>query len=203
MRSLFLFSFLLVQIQASEVILSALLGELISEKKIAVGESLIVRQSYQVANKSKVQILINNNTAITLSANSRFSIQSCDAITCKLYFENATAKIFNLTTSDRSSSLEITTPHGLIKMQDSIALIKTMPDSLKVACAKHSLSLIYNNKTIQLKENKMLTLQNNVLTKEPSIYDDFNEVFIEKYKAIQSEIPTQEYPLDDPSDLEN
>ena len=181
MRLLFLFSFFILQIQASEVILSALLGELISEKKITVGEAFIDGQNYQVANKSKIQILINNNTAITLSSNSRFKIKSCDSLTCKLYFENATAKIFNLAATDKSTSLEITTPYGLIKMHDSIALIKTTTDSLKVACAKHSLSLTYDNKTIQLGENEMLTLQNNTLKKEPSVYDDFNEVFIEKH----------------------
>jgi hypothetical protein len=203
MRLLFLFSFYLLQIQASEPVLSALLGELISEKKITVGETLILGENYQVANKSKVQLLINNNSAITLASGSHFKIDSCDTLTCKLYFDNATAKIFTLATTDKSTSLEIQTPHGFIKIHDSIALIKTTSSSLKVACAKHSLSLIYDNKTTQLKEDEMLTLQNNTLTIEPSVYDDFNEVFIEKNKTIQNEVLIQEYPLDDPSDLDN
>jgi len=203
MRLFILFSFLLAQMQAGEVILSALLGEIISERKISIGEAFRDAQSYQVANKSKIQILINNNSAITLSSNSHFKIESCINLTCKLYFDNATAKIFNLATTDKSTSLEIATPYGLIKMYDSIALIKVTPESLKIACAKNSVSLTYKNKTIQLKENKMLTLQNNILKKEPSVYDDFNEVFIEKYKAVQNKISLQEYPLDDPSDLEN
>ena len=203
MRILFLSLYFILQLEASEIVLSAILGELISDKKIALGEKLILNKKYKISQNSKIQILINKTASITMSQNSEFSIAYLNELTCKLNIKSGTYKIFNLSSKRNTLKLELSTAQNLLIINNSIALVKLTSKNLTVASAKNSLTLIDGEKKINILEDEMIKVQNSTLKKSKIVYDIFQDVFIKKDKSKIDTNSMKDSPSNDPGNLDN
>ena len=203
MRIILLSIFFILQLESSEVILSAVIGELISDVKPELADKLILNKSYKVPKNSKIQLIVNKSASITISQNSEFSITYIDKLTCKINIKSGTYKIFNLSSKDTPIVVEFHTSKNKIIIKDAIALIKISPRNLIIASAKNTLTLINREKKISILEDKMIKLHNNTFKIDKIIYDVFEDVFIKKDSSKVDKTAIQNSKIDDPANLDN
>ncbi len=202
MRFFVLSLFIVIGLNAGNVTLSALIGTVKADKKLVLGDRLQSDTDYTVGSNSKVQLLLNDTGVITVSQNSIFSIKaiSDDAIT--LFFEKGIYKIVNLANQDQDLKLFINTPELMMEMTDTITLFKITSTDLKAACVATSFTVHHEDKTIIVKKNEMIVMENDSLKRVPLNYDNFYEVILRKEHVDLDEVH-EESNMEDPTDLEN
>ena len=202
MRFLLLSLFITIGLNAGEVILSALIGEVTADNGLVLGEKLQIDTTYRVESNSKIQLLLNNTGVVTISQNSIFSIKEISDDAISLFFERGVYKIINLANLDHRLTLHIETPELSMDMTDTIALLKLTPTPVTMICAKASFTIQNQDKTFTARKNEMLVLKNGSLKKEPLNYSIFNAVLNRK-KSIDIDDIHRESNQEDPTDLEN
>ena len=202
MRTLMLLFFIVLGLNAAEVTLSALVGELKGDRMLLVGEGLHTDVPYRVGENSKVQLLLNRTAVITASQNSVFILKTLSDDSVTLLLQQGTYKIVNLANQYQHLMLLVDTPTLSMDMSDTVALIKITTDLTKAACAKRSFVAVYGDETFTAKDNEVLILKNSVLKKEPVDYRGFYSVLV-RNKSADMENVHKEINREDPADLEN
>ena len=202
MRTLMLLFFIVLGLNAAEVTLSALVGELKGDRMLLVGEGLHTDVPYRVGENSKVQLLLNRTAVITASQNSVFILKMLSDDSVTLLLQQGTYKIVNLANQYQHLMLLVDTPTLSMDMSDTIALVKITPKPLKAACAKHYFTAVYRDETVTTEANEMIVLEKSVLKKESVAYRDFYSVLV-RYKSVDIESVHNEVVKEDPVDLEN
>jgi hypothetical protein len=203
MRILFLSLLFILQVNASEVILSAILGKLLVDKKPNLGDKLKINKKYIVSKNSKIQILINKNASVTISQNSLFIITYLDEFTCRIDIQSGTYKIFNLSSESKSLKLELHIDKNLVIIKNNIALIKLSSKNLALASAKNTTTFIYKGEKIDILDDEMINVKNRAVKKSKIMYNIFQDIFIKKDSSKIDIKKFQDSQIDNPADLDN